>query len=41
MPFVDTAHGRLHYDLIDHVPPWVQDPQTIVFHHGVAANRHL
>lgn len=41
MPFVDTGEGRLHYVVNDQVPPWVPEPQTIVFHHGVAANHHL
>ena len=41
MPFATTPTGRLHYDVIDYVVPWVDDPPTIVFHHGVAANREL
>jgi pimeloyl-ACP methyl ester carboxylesterase len=27
----------LHYEICDLTPPWVEDPETIVFHHGVAA----
>lgn len=38
MPFAETDAGRLHYAVCDVVPPWVADPQTIVFHHGVAAS---
>jgi pimeloyl-ACP methyl ester carboxylesterase len=38
MPFVQTDAGALHYTVCDVVPPWVADPQTIVFHHGVAAS---
>jgi pimeloyl-ACP methyl ester carboxylesterase len=38
MPFAETDAGRLHYQVCDVVPPWVADPQTIVFHHGVAAS---
>jgi pimeloyl-ACP methyl ester carboxylesterase len=38
MPFAETASGRLHYQVCDIVAPWVREPQTIVFHHGVAAS---
>ena len=37
MPFAETKTGRLHYHLCDVVPSWVPHPQTIVFHHGIAA----
>ncbi len=37
MPFVETSTGHLYYDVCDVVPAWVTDPQTIVFHHGIAA----
>jgi pimeloyl-ACP methyl ester carboxylesterase len=37
MPYVETGEGRLHYDVCDAVPAWVNQPQTIVFHHGIAA----
>jgi len=38
MPFAETASGRLHYQVCDIVAPWVREPQTMVFHHGVAAS---
>ncbi len=41
MPMIETDAGSLHYDLCDIVPAWIEDPQTIVFHHGIAANIHL
>lgn len=41
MPFAETATGALHYEIVDAVPPWVDAPETILFHHGVAANLHL
>jgi pimeloyl-ACP methyl ester carboxylesterase len=41
MSSIETVSGALHYDVCDVVPAWVQDPQTIVFHHGIAANTHL
>lgn len=27
----------MHYETCDLTPPWVDDPETIIFHHGVAA----
>ena len=41
MPFAETPSGRLHYQICDVVAPWVKQPQTIIFHHGIAANLHL
>lgn len=41
MPFVETPTGRLHYEVCDVVAPWISNPQTIVFHHGIAANTHI
>jgi 3-oxoadipate enol-lactonase len=38
MPTVNTNNGQLHYDLVDTTPPWVESPETILFHHGVAIN---
>jgi pimeloyl-ACP methyl ester carboxylesterase len=38
MPFATTPSGDLHYDICDLTPPWVDDPETIIFHHGVAAH---
>lgn len=40
MPFVNFQGGRLHYEIHDLTPPWVTNPVTIVFHHGLAANLH-
>jgi len=41
VPLLETAAGPLHYDLCDVVPAWIDHPQTIVFHHGIAANTHI
>jgi pimeloyl-ACP methyl ester carboxylesterase len=41
MPYADTAHGRLHYDVIDHVAPWVGERETILFHHGIGGSAGL
>ena len=38
MPFVETPTGNLRYEVCDLTPPWVENPQTIVFHHGVAGH---
>jgi pimeloyl-ACP methyl ester carboxylesterase len=41
MPRLDTPNGPLHYAVDDPLAPWVREPETIVFHHGVAADLHL
>jgi pimeloyl-ACP methyl ester carboxylesterase len=41
MPMIETAAGALYYDLCDVVPAWVEQPQTIVFHHGIAADTNI
>jgi pimeloyl-ACP methyl ester carboxylesterase len=38
MAELDTGPHRLHYEIIDLTPPWVEAPETILFHHGVGAN---
>jgi len=38
MSFVETPTGNLHYEVCDLTPPWMEKPQTIVFHHGVAGH---
>lgn len=38
MPLAQARSGALHYQLCDIVPAWVPRPETIVFHHGVAAS---
>ncbi|HEX4985078.1 MAG TPA: hypothetical protein VFV71_03290 [Burkholderiales bacterium] len=38
---VDNGSDSLYYDLCDVVPPWIDHPQTIVFHHGIGANTHI
>lgn len=37
MPFIERHDGRLFYEVIDLVPAWRPQPQTIIFHHGIAA----
>ncbi len=41
MPHVDRPGCRLAYRLLDVTPPWVEDPETIVFHHGVSVTAEL
>ncbi len=41
MPLIEAGNGAIHYDVCDIVPPWIGQPETIVFHHGIAANTHL
>lgn len=41
MAFVETATGRLHFEVCDALAPWISDEQTIIFHHGIAANIHI
>lgn len=36
MPQLDTPDGPLHCEVIDITAPWVENPQTILFHHGVS-----
>lgn len=35
-----TKDRRIAFDVIDAVPPWSRC-ETVIFHHGIAANRHL
>lgn len=41
MPFIDTGEGKIAYDLLDRTNPEIQNPETIVFHHGVGIDRHI
>lgn len=38
MPYADTAHGSLYYEVADVVAPWQQPVETIIFHHGIGAD---
>ena len=41
MPFVDRTGARIFYEVTDLCGPWVKDPETIVFHHGICATADL
>lgn len=38
MALADTAHGTLHYDVVDLVSPWSPARLPILFHHGIGAS---
>jgi pimeloyl-ACP methyl ester carboxylesterase len=38
MALAQTRSGALHYEVCDIVPAWASRPETILFHHGVAAS---
>lgn len=38
MPFAETPSGNIYYEVCDLTPPWLENPQTIIFHHGVAGH---
>lgn len=35
MAFAKAGRQKLYYEVIDTTAPWVSDPETILFHHGV------
>ena len=37
MPSVSVPGSVLHYDVVDLTLPWIAEPQTILFHHGLGA----
>lgn len=36
MAFLELDNGRLYFEVIDMTAPWVEHPETILFHHGVS-----
>ncbi|HZP88490.1 MAG TPA: alpha/beta hydrolase [Burkholderiales bacterium] len=38
MPALQVTNCTLHYDLLDGTAPWLEQPETIVFYHGLGAN---
>lgn len=38
MSFVNLDGGRLHYELTDIVAPWAANADTVILHHGAAAD---
>jgi pimeloyl-ACP methyl ester carboxylesterase len=41
MPYAQTSEGRIYYELVEHTAPWMLEPETIVFHHGIGASAGL
>ena len=41
MAMLETADGPLWHDVIDLTPPWLEAPETVVFHHGVAIDHRI
>jgi pimeloyl-ACP methyl ester carboxylesterase len=37
MPAISVQGADLHYELVDLTLPWLAEPQTILFHHGLGA----
>jgi pimeloyl-ACP methyl ester carboxylesterase len=38
MPFLNRPYGQIHYELLDATLPWITDPPTMLFLHGVGAD---
>ena len=38
MPSVQVPGCTIHYELVDLTLPWVREPETILFHHGLGAS---
>lgn len=38
MAFIEQAGQRLFYEEVDLTAPWISEPQTIIFHHGIGTN---
>ena len=41
MSKVVSCGGPLDYEVIDITPPWISNPDTVLFCHGVATNRYI
>ena len=41
MALAATAHGALHYDVVDQVAPWQAGGTPILFHHGIGSSAEL
>ncbi len=41
MPYLESRAGPLYHELLDCTPPWLENPATIVFCHGVATNADI
>jgi pimeloyl-ACP methyl ester carboxylesterase len=41
MQFNEGFADSLYYNVLDMTPEWVEQPETIIFHHGVGANTEI
>jgi 3-oxoadipate enol-lactonase len=41
VPFAQTAHGALHYDVVDQTLPGKRRGDPVLFHHGIGASADL
>ncbi len=41
MALAKTAHGTLHYDVVDQTAPWQKPRDAVLFHHGIGASAAL
>lgn len=41
MNFTEGTMNGLYYNMVDITPAWVENPETIIFHHGVGANTEI
>lgn len=41
MQLAVSNNGSLYYEVINLTPPWLKEPQTIVFSHGVGTNSYI
>ena len=41
MPWLEREPGSLYYEVTDLTPPWVENPGTVVFCHGVSTTHGI
>ena len=41
MPYIETDGSKLYFDIYDLTGPWVEKPETILFHHGIGTNSDI
>lgn len=41
MEKIGVPGGHIAYRTIDLTPPWVEDPQTVIFHHGIGTTSEM
>jgi pimeloyl-ACP methyl ester carboxylesterase len=41
MAFAEANGARIYYDVVDRTAPWVTDPETIVFNHGIGIDHRM